>query len=220
MKTYPDDAVVLKHTLATRLFHWCLVLGFLPAAVTGVVLFLRPFSDGLMHLAMQIHIAGAWLLTLSCVLFFLFCPQRVAAFWREIFCWRKDDLIWLSKSGGYPQKILLGKTIPVPPMRKMNSGQKMMGIMVFFGTIIIIVTGLILYVALPLVPKEIAWTADKLHLIIGLGLTACVFGGHIPLGMYNWNEFLCMFGNGTMKIEEARHHNELWVEEDIERVKN
>ena len=121
-------------------------------------------------------------------------------------------------SGGYPQKIFLGKTITVPPMRKINSGQKLMGILVFFGTLVLCLTGLVLYVALPMVPKEIAFWADRIHLFVGLGLTLCVFCGHIPLGMYNWNEFLCMFGNGTMKIQEARHHNPLWVEEDLERV--
>ncbi len=29
-----------------------------------------------------------------------------------------------------------------------------------------------------------------------------------------------MFGNGTMKVNEARRHNELWVEEDIEKIRN
>lgn len=219
MKTFPENAVVLKHALPTRLFHWCLVFGFIPAAITGVILFLRPFGADLMSLSMKIHIVGAWILMISCLLFFLFQPKRVVAFWREIFSWRSDDIEWMKKSGGYPQKIFLGKTVPVPPMRKMNSGQKLMGIFVFFGTLTLIATGVILYLALPLVPKEIAWHADKIHLAVGLFLTACVFFGHIPLGLYNIKECLCMFGDGTMKVEEAKHHNALWVEEDIVAVK-
>jgi len=46
MEKYDDDAVVLKHTMGTRLFHWGLILGFLPAAFTGVVLWFRPFGNG------------------------------------------------------------------------------------------------------------------------------------------------------------------------------
>lgn len=226
MQDFDNNAIVLKHSLATRLFHWCLVLGFLPAAFTGIVLFLRPFlysfgyplGDSFMHLVMQIHIIGAWILTLSCVWFFFFQPKRVAAFWREIFDWSKRDVDWLKVGGGYPQKMFLGKKIPVPPMRKMNSGQKMMGVMVFFGTIIIVVTGLILYIALPLVPKQIAYWADIIHLVVGLGLTLCVVFGHIPLGIYNWKEFICMFGNGRLAMHIAKEHNELWVKEDIESV--
>jgi formate dehydrogenase subunit gamma len=219
MKIFDDHDVVLKHTLPVRLFHWCLVLGFLPAGITGIVLFFRPFGPEGMHFVMQIHIVGAWLLSLACLGFFVFQPKRVAAFWREIFSWTKRDIDWMKVSGGYPQKIFLGKEISVPLMRKMNSGQKLMGIFVFFGAIIIIVTGLILYVALPLVPKETVWYVDKIHLVVGVCLLGAVCGGHIPLGMYNWQEFICMFGDGTIKVKDSAKHNELWVEEDIEKVK-
>lgn len=219
MNSYNDNEIVLKHTLATRVLHYCLVFGFLPAAITGVVLFLRPFDDQIMHLAMQIHIAGAMLLTFSCSFYFVFRYKRVVSFWREIFSWHKNDIDWMKVGGGYPQKILLHKNIPVPPMEKINSGQKMMGIMVFFGTIIIILSGLVLYIALPLVPKEIAWWADKIHLIVGLGLTICIFGGHIPLGLYNWKECICMFTTGTIRIGDIKHHNELWIKHNLRRVK-
>jgi formate dehydrogenase subunit gamma len=219
LKTFDTQDVVLKHTLPVRLFHWCLVLGFLPAGITGIVLFLRPFSLEGMHLAMQIHILGAGLLTLACLCFFIFQPGRVVSFWREIFSWTKNDIDWMKVSGGYPQKILFGKEIPVPPMRKINSGQKLMGIFVFFAGIVVILTGCILYVALPLVPKEIAWYTDKIHLIVGICLLVAVCGGHIPLGIYNWKEFICMFGDGTIKIKDIVKHNPLWIEQDIEKIK-
>lgn len=219
MANFDDNAVVLKHAVGTRLFHWGLVLGFLPAALTGIALWLRPFSETGMHLTMQVHIVGAWILSLSCVYFFLFQYRRVISFWREIFTWTKSDVDWMKVSGGYPQKMFFGKIIEVPAMRKMNSGQKMMGIMVFFGTIFIIVSGWILYAALPAVPKEIAQYADMIHLVLGLFITLCVIFGHITLSLYNWNECVCMFGDGTMKVNDAAHHNELWVKEDIEPVK-
>lgn len=228
MQEFSNDDIVLRHTLPVRLFHWSLVLGFLPAGFTGVMLFLRPFLQGyvpglfsaeIMHLMMQIHIVGAWILSIGCLLFFIFQPKRIAAFFHEIFDWTKRDIDWMKVSGGYPQKILFGKEIPVPPMGKINSGQKMMGVMVFFGGTIIILSGWVLYLALPLVPKEIAWYADKIHLVVGLGLLACVVGGHIPLGMYNWKEFVCMFTNGKMKVNDCTHHHPLWVENDIEKIK-
>ena len=216
---YDDNAVVLKHSLSTRIFHWGLILGFLPAALTGIIIWLKPGSEDLVGLAMKIHIVGAWILSISCVYFFLFCYKRVVAFWRTAFNWTADDIKWMSVSGGYPHKIFLGKTIPVPPMGKMNSGQKMLGIMVFFGTIVVIVSGWLLYAFLPMVPKEIAHYADLLHLFVGLFLTLAIICGHIVLSVYNWGECVCMFGDGTMKVSEAAHHNELWVKNEIEPVK-
>ena len=218
MIKYDDNAVVLKHEAGTRLFHWGLILGFLPTAFTGIAVWLKPFSGDTMNVLMLVHIAGAWVLSLACVLFFIFRHKRVVAFGREIFNWTKDDFEWMKVSGGYPQKMFFGKIVPVPAMRKMNSGQKMMGIIVLIGTILVVVTGWILYVALPMVPKDIAFYADLIHLIIGLGLTVCVVCGHIVLSIYNWKECICMFGDGTMRVNDAKHHNELWVNEDIEPV--
>ena len=209
---------ILHHSLPVRLFHWCLVLGFLPAGATGIILFFRPLGPEGMHLAMQIHIVGAWILTIGCTLFFLFCPGRVAAFWREAFHWTKDDVDWMKVGGGYPQKMILGMEVETPPMGKINSGQKMMGIMVFFGGLIIILTGLVLYVALPLVPKEIAYYADRIHLVLGILLFLCVVGGHIPLGIYNWPEFKSMFGDGTLGARHAAKHHPLWVEHEVEKA--
>lgn len=217
---YDDKDVVLKHTLSTRMFHWGLILGFLPAAFTGILLWLKVGGESLQGLAMQIHVVGAWILTISCVLFYVFCYKRVVAFWRTAFHWTKDDIEWMKVSGGYPQKMFFGKIIPVPAMGKMNSGQKMLGIMVFFGTIAIIVTGWILYAFLPMVPKQIAMYADMIHLVLGLLLTLSIVCGHIVLSIYNWGECVCMFGDGTMKVNEAMHHNEVWVKNEIEKVKN
>lgn len=220
MENFKENDRILHHSLSVRLFHWCLVLDFLPAGFTGAILFLRPFGPEAMNLAMQIHIVGAWVLMASCTLFFLFNSSRVASFWRETFHWTKDDIDWMKVGGGYPQKLICRHEIEVPPMGKINSGQKMMGIMVFFGGLIIILTGAVLYFALPMVPKEIAFYADRIHLVVGLGLFLCVAGGHIPLGIYNWPEFCSMFGDGTINARHAAHHHPLWTKHAIEKIDN
>lgn len=213
-----NEPRVLKHGLATRLFHWTLILGFLPAAFTGLVIWLKPGSEDFINLAMRIHIIGAVILSIGCIGFSVFAFDRVAAFARRCFTWTKDDMEWLKVSGGYPQKMFFGKIIPVPPMGKINSGQKQMGLFFLFAGPVLIVTGWILYLALPLAPKLVSYYADILHLVLGLFLTACVIA-HIFLGIYNWGEFKAMFGDGTQPIEEAKHHNPLWIENEIEKVK-
>ena len=37
-----SESRVLKHRLSSRLFHWGLVLGFIPAAITGFIIWLKP----------------------------------------------------------------------------------------------------------------------------------------------------------------------------------
>ncbi|WP_371362921.1 hypothetical protein SRRS_39470 [Sporomusa rhizae] len=210
---------VLKHPLISRLFHWGLILGFMPAAITGFFIWLKPFSDDTQNLLMQIHIVGAWILTIACAGYIIFAMDRIVAFVRRLTTWDERDMKWMLVGGGYPQKMLLGKTIPVPPMGKMNSGQKQMGIMMLLGGIVLIVTGWGLYAFLPVAPKAVMYWFDMFHLVIGIILGLAVFA-HIFLGVYNWGEFLCMFGDGTQSLEEAKHHNPVWVENEIEPVKD
>lgn len=217
---FDSNAVVLKHRLGSRLFHWALILGFLPAALTGFIIWLKPGSEDFVGLAMQIHIIGAWILTIGSALYTLFCFDRIVAFLRGAFHWTQDDIKWLAVGGGYPQKMFLNKEIPVPAMGKMNSGQKMFGVCLFIGGIILILTGWLLYAYLPMIPKDIAKFAHMLHLVIGIGLALFLVFGHIAMALYNWGECVCMFGDGTMKVSEAMHHNELWVKNQIEPAPN
>ncbi|HEY3423242.1 MAG TPA: cytochrome b/b6 domain-containing protein [Negativicutes bacterium] len=210
---------VLKHGLSSRMFHWGLILGFIPAALTGFVIWLKPGSEDFVNLAMRIHIIGAVILSLSAILYVLTSLDRVIAFIRLIFTWDSGDIKWMKIGGGYMEKIFLGKEIPVPPMDKVNSGQKMMGLMMLFGGIFLIITGWILYAFIPVAPKSFIYWADLGHLWIGVILGLSMFA-HIGLGIYNWGEFKAMFGDGTQPLSEAEHHNPLWVANKIEPVKD
>lgn len=218
MHSASEGPRVLKHPLASRLFHWGLIFGFLPAAVTGFVLWLKPGGEDMVNLAMRIHIIGAAILTISCVLYTVFCLDRIVAFIRRIFTWDDRDVGWMMVGGGYPQKMFLGKKIIVPPMGKMNSGQKMFGICLLFGGFVLIVTGWILYAFIPVAPKAVVFWTDQIHLVLGVFLGLFMFV-HIFLGIYNWGEFKAMFGDGTQPLEEAEDHNPVWVANEIEPVK-
>lgn len=217
---YDGDARILKHDLSSRLFHWGLILGFLPAAFTGIIIWLKPGSEDFVNMAMKIHILGAGIMTISCVAFFIIRYDLIVVFWRRMFSWSADDIAWMKVGGGYPQQMFFGKTVPVPQMGKLNPGQKMLGIIVFFGMNVITLTGWILYLFLPMVPKQIALYTSEIHLYLGLFLTLAVLFGHIALALYNWEECVCMFGDGTIKVSQAAHHNQLWIDNEIEPVKS
>lgn len=211
------ESRVLKHGLSSRLFHWGLVLGFIPAAITGFIIWLKPGSEDFINMAMKIHIIGAAILTVSIIFYSIVSMNRIVVFIRSISQWGHNDLKWMAVGGGYAHKIILKKEIPVPPMGKINSGQKTMGILMFHGGIFLLFSGWILYSFIPLAPKEIIYWLAFGHLWIGVFLGLCTLA-HIFLGIYNWEDFKAMFGDGTMPLSVAQHHNPLWVEHDIELV--
>ncbi|CUH94403.1 putative membrane protein [Propionispora sp. 2/2-37] len=212
-----EQARVLKHCWPSRLFHWGLILGFLPAAATGVIIWLKPGSEDFVNLAMRIHMIGAAILSLSAMTFVLTGFDRIIAFFRTTLSWGKNDLEWLKIGGGYPQKILLHKEVPVPPMDKMNSGQKLMGLVMFLGGAFLAGSGWILYGMIPYLPKVFIYWIEFGHLWIGLAMTLCIIG-HIILGVYNWGEFKAMLGDGTQLLSEVKQHNPLWVANKLERL--
>ena len=219
MMSNQDGERILKHPLKTRLFHWTLILGFLPAAITGFFIWLKPFSEDVMSLLMHIHIMGAWILSMGCLFYVVTSLDRIVSFLRVCFRFGKEDIEWFKVMGGYPQKIFLNKEVPVPPQDKINSGQKQFGLAYFFGGIAIILTGWILYAFIPVAPKWLVYWADMLHLTLGI-LLGLGLGVHIFLGVYNWPDFKAMIGDGTVPLDFAKHHTPLWVENDVEPVSN
>ncbi|MBP2626337.1 MAG: formate-DH-gamm: formate dehydrogenase, gamma subunit [Firmicutes bacterium] len=208
---------VLKHRLSSRLFHWGLVLGFIPAAITGFIIWLKPGSEEFVNMAMKVHIIGAAILTVAVISYSSVSINRIVAFIRQISEWGYNDFKWMMVGGGYAHKMILKKEISVPPMGKLNSGQKSMGILMFHGGIFLLFSGWILYSFIPLAPKELIYWLDFGHLWIGVFLGLCTLA-HIFLGIYNWEDFKAMFGDGTIPLSVAQHHNPLWVERDIESV--
>ena len=174
-------------------------------------------SEDFVNFAMKVHIGGAVILTVACILYALFCFDRVVGFLRRSFSWDDRDIGWMLVAGGYPQKMFLGKKIAVPPMGKVNSGQKVFGVCLAFAGPLLILTGWLLYAFIPFAPKQYISLANHIHLILGIfmGLFLCA---HIFLGVYNWGEFKAMFGDGTQPLAEAKDHNPVWVENDIEPV--
>lgn len=209
-----NDKMILKHPLRVRMFHYLLIISFLPLAVTGMILYFKPFSDATMNLAMRVHIVAGALLTLDAAAFFLLAFDRVVLFVKRVFAFTVDDIKWFAVLGGYPQKLLMGKKIPVPPMGKYNSGQKLFGLCVFIGGTVLIFSGWVLWAFPHLAPRAaVAWMGE-LHTFFAWVLTLflCV---HLFLGVYMFDDFKAMIFHGKIPYEEAKEMSPKWVEKEL-----
>jgi formate dehydrogenase subunit gamma len=213
-----SETMILKHPLRVRIFHYLLIISFLPLAVTGLVLYFKPFTENTINLMMQIHIIAGVLLTLDAVAFFLIGFDRVVLFIKRVFTISVNDFKWFAVLGGYPQKILFKKKVSVPPMGKYNSGQKLFGVCVVIGGTILIGTGLVLWAFPHNFPRQTVALFGSLHTIFGWLLTTFLLV-HLFLGIYMFDDFKAMLLNGKISYEEAREASPLWVEKEIRPLK-
>ena len=209
-----DIRPILKHPLNVRIFHYILLLSFLPLALTGLLLFFKPLSQSAMQLTYDIHIVAGVVLSVNAIVFTLMCFDRVILFIVRIFSLSKRDIGWFKVLGGYPQKFILGKKVPIPPMNKYNSGQKLFGICVLLGGTALILSGLVLWLIPHAMPRDLVWLMGMTHLACGLLLTAFL-PVHLFLAVYRFDDFKAMMIHGKVPYHDAAEYTPLWVEQEI-----
>ncbi|MGL4712672.1 MAG: cytochrome b/b6 domain-containing protein [Shewanella sp.] len=209
-----DMRPILKHPLNVRIFHYILLFSFLPLAATGLLLFFKPLSQEGMQLSYDVHIIAGIVMALDSVAFTLMAFDRVVLFIARLFSYSMRDVKWFMVLGGYPQKFLLGKKVPVPPMNKYNSGQKLFGVCVLIGGTLLILSGLILWLVPHAAPRDLVWFLGQAHLVAGLILTAFL-PVHLFLAVYRFDDFKAMMFHGNVPYHDAAKYTPLWVKNEI-----
>lgn len=209
-----DMRPILKHPLNVRIFHYILLLSFLPLAATGLLLFFKPLSQEGMQLTYDVHIIAGIVMALDAVAFTIMAFDRVVLFIARVFSFSGRDVKWFMVLGGYPQKFLLGKKVPIPPMNKYNSGQKLFGACVLIGGTLLILSGLVLWLIPHAAPRDIVWFLGQAHLVSGLVLTAFL-PVHLFLAVYRFDDFKAMMLHGNVPYHDAAEYTPLWVKNEI-----
>ncbi|ASF17057.1 cytochrome b/b6 domain-containing protein [Shewanella xiamenensis] len=209
-----DMRPILKHPLNVRIFHYILLLSFLPLAATGLLLFFKPLSQEGMQLTYDVHIIAGIVMALDAVAFTIMAFDRVVLFIARVFSFSGRDVKWFMVLGGYPQKFLLGKKVPIPPMNKYNSGQKLFGACVLIGGTVLILSGLVLWLIPHAAPRDIVWFLGQAHLVSGLVLTAFL-PVHLFLAVYRFDDFKAMMIHGNVPYHDAAEYTPLWVKNEI-----
>jgi formate dehydrogenase subunit gamma len=129
---------VERFTTWDRVLHWLVALSFFVLVFSGLGLYARSFFDyfrifGGPHQAMLSHKIAGIVFFFSSVLLFFRYASRVIHF-------DADDRHWLARMGGYlsrhPEEI---------PQGQFNAGQKLFSIGAFLATLVMGVTGVLIW---------------------------------------------------------------------------
>ncbi len=197
-----------RHNMAERVCHWLVAACFLLLAITGLGLydkaFLRYFDVlGGGSRAIEFHkITGVVFFVSSVIL----CLQHL----KDILRFDADDVAWLKCLGGY-----LSRDHSGPPMDKFNTGQKLFGIYMFFGTLGLAVTGFIIWSPL-VAPRELVRWGLLVHSLLFVS-TSVFMVIHVYLGTLGNPGTIEGILYGQVSEVWAKKHAPKWLKKMEER---
>lgn len=207
---------VLKHDQQTRTMHWIHLVCFILLALTGIGfywdivlinnIFGGPANASLVHRwAGVLFIAGP-------TIYILLNFERFSKFVDTITSIGKDDLAWLKTMGGYIPFI---KVDNPPPQDKYNAGQKMLGIMIIIGCLLLIITGIPMWVCRHSMPAVLVLICYNVHFWTAIIMILMICGHFFLAAIHPISrvEFASMMLDGYVDAEVTAHHNEKWFNE-------
>jgi len=203
---------ILRFAAFERFIHWMTATCFIILALSGLnITFGRPLLLPLIGLeafsdwsqwAKYAHNYLSFPFTIGVFLIFLMwiagnIPNRV-------------DLEWLKRGGG-----IVGRDHP--PAYRFNAGQKMIYWIVVLGGAAVAASGYVLM--FPFYGTDIAsmQVAQIAHAIVAVLFVAAMIG-HIYIGTVGMEGAFEAMGSGTVDVNWAKEHHNLWLEEEQART--
>jgi formate dehydrogenase subunit gamma len=203
---------VLKHGEQTRSMHWIHLICFLILGLTGIGfywsigwinnLFGGPANASLVHRWVAV------VFTAAPAIYILLNFERFSKFMDTISRFTKDDFKWLKTMGGY-LPFLKGE---VPPQDKYNAGQKILGWLIIFGCLLLIITGLPMWVWRHAVAPAFLALCYNIHFWTAMIMILLVCGHFFLAAIHPQSrvEFGSMMIDGYVDAGVTAQHNEKW----------
>lgn len=207
---------VLKHETQTRTMHWIHLIAFIVLAFTGIGFYWQ--IDGINNLfgggayASLVHRWFGVVFTAAPALYIILNFDRFARFIDTISTFSKDDISWLKVMGGY---IPFTKVKNHPPQDKYNAGQKLLGLMIVLGSLLVILTGFPMWLGRHSLPAGFLGLCWDIHFWTAMILTVLICGHFFLAAIYpkSRGEFSSMMIDGYVDAELTAHHNSKWFNE-------
>ncbi len=120
------------------------------------------------------------------------------------------DLVWLKEGGG-----IVGDK--EPPSYRFNGGQKMIYWIVVIGGTLIAASGYLLMFPFYLTDIQGMQLAQTVHAVIAVLFVAAMLG-HIYIGTIGMEGAFEAMGEGTVDLNWAKQHHNLWLKDEMARV--
>jgi formate dehydrogenase subunit gamma len=204
---------IVRFNAAERFVHWMTATCFIILALSGLnITFGKPLLLPLMspeaftawsEWAKYAHNYLSFPFTLGVILIFFMwiagnIPNRV-------------DIEWFKRGGG-----MVGHDHP--PAYRFNGGQKMIYWIVVFGGAAVAVSGYMLIFPFYGTNVQTMQNAEMAHGIIAMLFIAAMLG-HIYIGTIGMEGAFEAMGRGTVDLNWAREHHELWLAEEAARTR-
>lgn len=204
---------VMKYSFWERVTHWGHTTTFFILSATGFVLFvpwLSPMAHGESgQLIRIVHRVAAVGFIMFPLLYAIFEPRRLMQNLREWFSYGKEDLLWAKALVPY---YVLGRHDAMPPQGRFNTGEKVNGAVLVIGTIVFIITGMIMWFGKFAVPPQWFRLSVILH-DLAMIATFNMFVIHLFLAVAHplmWGGLVSM-RFGVMSTDYVAEHHPKWL---------
>jgi len=196
------ERMIRKENAFGIINHWSLAVSCILLMITGFGFLFQVEPIGILfggfNSMKSVH---NWLGVVFTISLFL----SMIPYLREALTFDADDLRWILVAGGY-----LSRKTKVPPMGKLNTGQKFFYIGLLLAGFGICVTGFLIWL-LPVTREMLKWW-HLFHNISFLYFTLFI-PTHIYLGTFANPGSLAIMTSGTIPYEWAKKKSPKWIAE-------
>jgi formate dehydrogenase subunit gamma len=197
---------VQRYSFRERICHWLTGAAYCYCLTTGLAF----YSPWLFWMAIALGggpVSRFWHPFIGLV--FLGAAIWMHGLWRSDMSIRQVDRKWLDNVGNYATN----KDEAVPPQDRFNAGQKLFYWAMFYGALLLLISGLVLWFPerIPVGMRWIRGVAILLHESAAL-ITIGAFITHVYMGIFVVPGSVKAIVNGDVSADWARTHHRLWFD--------
>ena len=202
-----DGDRILRYTLAERINHWVSAISYMYLLLTGLG-FWSPYLFWLTVLVGGGPTARFWHPWMG--LLFGASVVVMHKHWRGDMRTAETDRVWLKKIGSYIQN----EDESLPAVGKFNFGQKLWYWLIFYGAILLLLSGTVLWFT-----ESIPWSLRSLRyaaILVHAGAALATIGGfiiHVYMSTVLEEGSFASMVEGYVSKLWARKHHRLWYGE-------
>ncbi len=202
-----DDAPIQRYSLSERVNHWIAALSYIYCLVTGLA-FWSPYMFWMVVLVGGGPAARFWHPWFGLV-FFVSVIWMGKQWWRDMII-TAEDRAWHAKVDDY----IRNEDGDLPPIWRFNWGQKILFWLMFYGAILLLISGCGLW-WVESIPWSLRWLR---YLSITVHVTAAMatIGGfiiHVYMGTAMVRGGFTSIIRGEVSVAWAKTHHRLWYEQ-------